>query len=418
MWPDGYIREFALNKITNGSNNLALKLIMLRLNDWSKPVHLAALNKFFTKLPDIKKEVAIELVPNLATLRTSCRHLEKQHYQKICDQLLKKIDSKTVCNLLTNPVKPATERRSMAEIMWFSELENEHDILKALLQTPDSYIRFHTLRKIVPKLPLKLQEELILNLPNTNWAPVKIERLNVLKRINAPRLKDALIQALSDSSGTVRQFAQYYLAKESFDFTSHYQNLLEASDPKTSANALKGLATMNSKIAAPIIEKWLKSNSKCQLVTALYLIANVDPEEHTETIHQALRHPLNQIKRAAYHAALKLKDRSQFLEMAIAPEHHICTQTYATKLLLSSERWISFNAALKLLSHDKEKIQSMAKQYIGRFNNSLFHTFTKPSKQLQEEILKQLNNPNLSLEKQTLKDLEFRLKGYLDNKNV
>ena len=60
----------------------------------------------------------------------------------------------------------------------------------------------------------------------------------------------------------------------------------------------------------------------------------------------------------------------------------------------------------------------MAKQYIDRFNNRLFHTFTKLSKQLQEEILKQLNNPNLPLEKQTLKELEFRLKGYLDNKNV
>ena len=120
------------------------------------------------------------------------------------------------------------------------------------------------------------------------------------------------------------------------------------------------------------------------------------------------------MKRAAYFAAQHLKDYSAFENIATAPENKLRTQVYATKLLLSGERWYAFSMALKLLSHDKERIQSIARYYINRFSKNLFQTWTKPTKDLQKAILEKLADPKLPIEKETLEELNFKLKAYIE----
>ena len=109
-----------------------------------------------------------------------------------------------------------------------------------------------------------------------------------------------------------------------------------------------------------------------------------------------------------------LKTIPHLRTISTAPENGLRTQVYATKLLLSGERWYAFSTALKLLSHDKERIQSIARYYINRFSKNLFQAWTKPTKDLQKAILEKLADPKLPLEQKTIEELNFKLKAYIE----
>lgn len=256
---NGYIREYALTKLTEIQNPETLPYFIFRLADWVENVRITAHNSFKTFL---KPENSKYIVENL-----------NQFYWL---QQVERVDLKPIYNEVIHFLTIENRKYILENLNQFNE-KSVRIIAKEFIQIADityqelSYFINHK-SLIVRHISLKRFElfdhNQIQKFLNEKAAKIRYETLYLLK--DSPGFEKIIEQYIVDESALIRNFARFTLRNKNINFIEIYhQNLIKK---ENIIGSICGLAELNAKEYESLINDYLYSkNVKIKKIAFLAL---------------------------------------------------------------------------------------------------------------------------------------------------
>lgn len=240
--PSGQFRERGLR--TAGSLPPAIEtgLMLVRANDWAKPVRALAVDRMESALARLAPEDRIPMVPLVARLRKCGRLGNPAGIETWFERLAESLDE--AAWLRAWSLSRGEERRSYLELLKRSDRLPGPVIRAALLGSNDRSALMWYVKGVLPRLNETDRSEATAAIARSRAVPVR--KYWLLERIESDPSGAAaeLVDVLTDRSRSLRHFARFHLARLSpMDFEAHYQAAL--ANPAAEPWALRGLSEVS-----------------------------------------------------------------------------------------------------------------------------------------------------------------------------
>ncbi len=405
---NGYVREKAVIELGKLNHGESIPFILFRLSDWVKVVRSKAIHIFNTQF--IRKEFVDNLVINLSII-TQFDDIHRTDLSQIKNDILHFLihDQKEEISKKFKK-HPEKERRILAQNI--SEKNFEKRDFELFLSDKHFLIRILCLNHF--DLLSATQNKSLLE---DKSGKIRMATLDSFNK-NDTEFSKILPSFIADTSGTVRQFAKYYLKNSNLNFEEIYLENLE--NNKQIIGSLLGLREMNAKEHTEKIASFLEHSSIRVIKTAFYVLSKLDRDK-------------------AYHFALQNLDTERvgirnkvldFLKHYPTPEvisksRKIFYESDDEKLQLDVLKLFGKIGGYKIISDlikgsisENKKIRILAANRIQQWKKDRVNTYTNP-KQMDIEKAKNIYNIAFDIheekkyfKKNPLQDLDF----FLNNK--
>lgn len=265
---NGFVREKAVELLSNSNNPLATRYLLLRTADWVSQVREAAIKSIKTFFHSAYRETFIHELPLVEWLLYVRRVDLSELYAQIIDFITSEplsaeyikaliISDKSRLLLFTHQLK----RKGLTPDILNLILSNKNFLARALLF------------KHIPLLPTDEQQKVLLQLLQDRSAKIKLTALYAIKPF-LKQFKEEAFLLLSDESASVRELARSLMKEENINFALLYRDNLQKDD-KFLGN-LMGLSELGSKADIPIFEKYIADVSVKLQLTCLIAINRLD----------------------------------------------------------------------------------------------------------------------------------------------
>ena len=240
--PSGWIREQAVRLVKAIPEEIATSLLLVRINDWAKPVRHRAellLSPMLAKLDPDKK---MALVPLVDRLHYCGRHGNSKALEAWKISLITPFDENEWLKswLSSN----GQDRRIYLELLKQTGVVPGQAVRRALTKSNDRMALLWYLKEILPRLEGHDRSEATQMISRSRAVPVRREWLGRLIEIDPEKAVTSLMETLTDPSRSLRHFARFHLARMApINFAAHYRSKLASPGPE--AIALRGLTEVS-----------------------------------------------------------------------------------------------------------------------------------------------------------------------------
>ena len=241
--PSGWIREKAVNFIEALPEPVAVSLLLVRINDWARPVRQRSEPKLSSLLATLGSSEKMALVPLVDRL-SYCGRLENSNALEAWRiSLITPFDENEW--LKSWHRSEGRDRRVYLELLKQTGRIPGNAVREALLKSNDRMALLWYLKEVLPKLEGTDRKEATGAITRSRAVPVRRVWLSHLVESHPNEVVPVLMETLTDRSRSLRHFARFHLSRLApVDFAAHYRSALDS--PWIEEVALRGLAEVSA----------------------------------------------------------------------------------------------------------------------------------------------------------------------------
>lgn len=399
--PNGYFRERCMKELAGECNSLPY--LLLRLNDWAKPVRETALRIVVQENERKTTEEFIEALPYLEKVRRGSRRtpeaidfLEQLFSERIAGGLCQ-IDLMK-CNRYELATRKYLYRLLLEQNMLSKE---EADIL--LNREKDGQCKYQLLVQILNHYPCTVAD--LEHYLSSKSSIVRQKALEQKYSMTGGYWEGAE-KLLLDKSKRVRALAAYILRKHTnMDIVAYYEARLETQDKPV---CILGIGENGTKEDASRIQKYLTDTDARVVKRTLLAINMLLGEKASDIYWNYLFCEQEIISKAAYRAIASndiCYGAGRIYEALLQCSAETAKQ-YLVRMLIQEPSWESLPYVLRLYQYEDPKLREEIRECaLGR--RSLYAKITKAE---AEEIRGLLYEPKYKIPTNLQKVIEFDLK--------
>ena len=410
--PNGHIREGAISAISNHAEPLSLVFALIRCNDWVSSIREEAKDTAFTLIQIIDPAALMDLWDLFVRSSLGQRHQGLDLVNTLFILLHQRIPKKDLLHQLKS--NSSKTRRYTAEIMWHNDDELDFSDIEALCNCSDPYICFKTIRTILPKLDQAARTQLLNQIKRKKWAPARLERLRLLVSDDKKSMKLELVNALSDRSPSIRNFARFHLKNnQRINIEQHYQKIVTSEQISTRIIALQGLHEIGSSLSANLALDFLYDINPRIVATALSILPETSIQPHESFILEKLMDDSIQVNKAAYSALCKNPPHTdKILPLLNASNVNQKHSFYLASLLLLQTQWRSVTSAIWLSRHHSNDLKQMGVSWLKNWVSGYRRPWTQPSQNDLNRIHKELSHSLPFMDERLVEEFHFLINSY------
>ncbi|MFL5343937.1 MAG: hypothetical protein ACJ8AT_04055 [Hyalangium sp.] len=405
--PDGYVREAALRGLHGRDAGPAWPFLLLRINDWVRPVREAALATAEEALPRLAPEWLVRHLPLLLRLRTGGRANHETFVEHVLERLRAPEGRGALHEHLDTLKGPAW--RMTYQLLAEGDPQNAPALLERALEGSDTAMQCWAAHHVADVFHGEALRELLARMEHSRLMPVRREAyvlyVQRIPELAGPKLREALL----DRHPAIREYAQRRLSGA--DLAGFYRESLQEG-PRLHA-ALAGLGETGRAPDATSVEPFLhhsKVRVRREAVRAYSKLAGNTAEER---MRECFVDPAPSVSRAA---AAELRRQpgwvsAPWLRRWFAPETPPHLSLGALQLSDVLSKWdaplvplAAMGAANPALA---ERALRQLKDWLARFNQD----FTQPTRP-QLQALKALVDTTPGLESALQREFAHLLQAF------
>ena len=388
----GYIREFAVRRLSERNTGSELPFLLLRLNDWVDPVYQLALAAVQERITPQYAEALVRNISLEFELERQTRH-EHGKVLTAITTLLKRQECDVA--LQQGLIAPDKTTRSLC----FQVLV-EADDARLPLSIPTKLADAHPAIRLsaarIARIMLK-EDELRALLPTMRldtFMPVRREALYACVERLPYLAPAALTTALLDPSAGIRGIARYHLRQsENSDISAFYRQVLTESVSASSLNvALSGLGETGTAADVSLILPYLAHPLAKVHRASVRAIAKLDGDNQIEALLAALT---DEKPSVAHEAREALRSRLGFvdketLQHLFQTQLHLHVKLDVLALLSALPKWDSLPFLVEAAIDEDSTLRAQAVKHLQAWFSRYNHSFTRPTTAQIERLAKAL----------------------------
>lgn len=362
----GYIREIAIEKLTETNNEKAIPFIIYRLADWVHPVKLTALKSidYFKKT-----EFIHALVENLPLFEW-LRKVERTDLNSIHSEIINFVVIKNKTYVIEH-FKSFPDRARILIAKHLSHTKTiDSNYLNILLNDKNDQVRNNTLSHFDKLTPPEIDKLL-----KDKSARVRLQTLYNLK--THEEFPKIILPFLADNAASIRHFARYTLKNNFPDFAIIYNdNLIKKLNI---VGSLSGLAETNGKNYVDSIVPYLDDNKIKIRKLAFLALKQLNNDKaydfafkHLDSQHVGIRNTIVDYFSNNATAEVLQKARTAYLNGQVELKKSML------KLFSRVGKWATIADIMIGTIDENENIRELSLGYLQRWRNKAANNFIQP----------------------------------------
>lgn len=409
--PNGYIREKAVEELSQIKDGQELPYLLIRLNDWVETIRTQARMAVNVRINSEYASVFINNLPLVLRLRT--RNRVSHHH--IVESVFGLLNLEESFQAVMDGLESSTfiTKRMCYQIALGYQNSQLQLILNKALKQSEPIIRVMACRVICDS---KLLFPSYFNcLINDRYAPIRRITLTTLAEKNQIDAIPELKKSLVDPHISVREVSRFYLnSVTEIDFANHYLDYLWGDNTKSLATALIALGEVGGPEHVEILAEYAIHVDMKIKRAALRGLSLLNCEQFLELFYIALQSDNNGLSFEGYRGLRKkahLIDSNRLFNVILkSPEIHVTK--YVVRLFAALNKWDQLRCllnALQMMNEDniRVEIKAQLRKWISSFNRSVQ---AKPSSFNVEEVNKLLDRFQQDLGEKVVKNIKFMLR--------
>lgn len=405
--PNGYFREKCMLALKD--DETSLPYIALQLNDWAAPVRDTAYRILTERLPDIRTDTAVEMLPFIEQAKRGERYQIWQLHEAehtVTRKILRHPDEISLDRI--RDYIPAT-RRLLYKILILPDVLSKEAARRLFEREKNGNEKALIISRILKYYDCS-EEELIRFMKDKS----PIVRKKALE-IRYERFGDAwpgLETCLLDNARGIRSDACYILRRHTdFDILSFYKSALHTPQE---AVAILGIGENGAKKEADLLTEYLYADTPKLVKFAMKSLSSLGAPRLDEIYWQYLDDADVTISKAAYEAVRKssIHYGAERLYQAYQNCQNCHTRKYLLYLLAQEPSWdrlpyllLLYKPYAALSGHEDKKMQMLIRRAL-----SCRGVYACISKKQADFIMEVMDMPELEIPGNTKKEILFDLK--------
>ena len=378
---NGYVREAAVTRLAALESELALALLLLRLNDWVDPVASAARDAVQHRLAPRYAAAFMDQLPLLERLGVSRRRDHGPLIGRIRALLAQPEQRDVLRRGMESPDRRV--RRHCFRLAWSDWADAGDELLRRALADPDPGVR---VASVAEERRLRRTADLDSLLPVMLADPYPAVRREALalavEQVSANA--DAFLRSsLLDRNQVVREVARFFLRRREglTAFADIYRSYLAPDTPiPTLAAALAGLGETSTAVDAPAVLPYTVHPRTTVRRAAIRALGLLDGDGHAEHLLHALHDPSGSVSATARD---QLRRRASGLQHAVAGAYRAGALPHARRhaftLLSSLGKWERLPYLLEAAADPDLDLRRIAAERLDVWIATQNRTFSPPT---------------------------------------
>ena len=396
MHPSGYVREAAVKKLKRSDTSQALTFLLIRSNDWVKPVRKAAVVEVINRATSKNAE---QFVSNLALI-DRCSSKTRGDFsmaRAAIDNLLTERPDLLIQQLSQSNFRL---RRAIYDLSSKLEKSARQHFIRLGLQDNDLLARLRTARSVAEIEDFAEKQGFVDELVNDPFYAVRLTALRLSLADSSERKEPVLRKLIVDRSRSVRQSARFHLKHEGFVSNDTYfaERYREAVANGDLVAGLYGLGECGTLDDIAIIEKHIRNERPSIASAALDSICKLSAGDQTELLLEFLKHDLPRCSRTAAHWLSNNQSplvHDACLENIGGNTLPLHVRRNSLSVSLRQNKWSALEAILAAAGENQSELHEYGKVAMSRWLHHFNRSFVQPTDIQKERIRRAIEVSNL-----------------------
>lgn len=318
LHPNGFVRQKAVEELHQVRDGKELPFLLLRLNDWVKPIRDRAARFVEPRLCDSYQQHIVDCLPLLAWL-LQCRRTEYVDLVPRAVVLL----CRSECESQLAEIAASSDRRVRRKITRLAlEIEGDHlpRLVRHLIRSNDTALRIWGAERVSRELYGAELDTALDDLRADRCMPVRRHALLALAERSAEDARSVWTETLLDRHRSLRELARCRLAPENVGgFSPFYRENLQTNPENL--YALLGLGETGSADDVPRVRTYFRSGRPALRCAAVRAISTLPGELPDPRLTDMISDDFPSVRRATQDALIlrpQLVDRERLLSIVLS----------------------------------------------------------------------------------------------------
>lgn len=360
MHPNGRIREAAVKYLAQLDEGRELPFLLLRTNDWVKPVRELARKFTLDRLHPNYASAYLSNLPLILRLE-GCRRVE---HGELIDGVGRLLASDACRAVLEDGLRSEDRDTRLACLRFLNSGGNgaRRDALIKALSDRDALIRLWAARLLLGTATGEEREKICDLLEKDRFMPIRREALQACLVAGGTRATAKLRSALFDRHRSIRDLARFHLRDE-LDAAATYREAIGASNGADLAVAIRGLGECGDKSDAKRLATYLDNPTVGIREAAVTAIGQLDARSHEESLRMAIVDTSARVSKAACAALEPLfpgKTDLQLYAPMLAAEPDPHRRRRILRLINHASKWVRISHLLAACRDTSAEVSEFA----------------------------------------------------------
>jgi len=387
---NGYVRQESVERLGKYSGPLSMAFLLLRMNDWVRPVRGVARITVLGRLYEARQGDRgrfDELLQNLG-LAQNIERWGREDNGVIREAIESTLASQPVNEMLAqaNKTKVGARQLRLFRRALQHHPEARQEILERGLTARNGAVRFWAAREAIRCLSSEELSQFIGAMQQDSLAIIRYEAVFALATKLHPNDQSILIPFLVDPSPDVRFLAAYYLEKLKFDVRNHYLEILNQVSGPALAAVIAAIGTRGKPGDEQLIKQFCEHSDVAVRSAAVFARGKLQRDTDVSWILVALR---DSHKLVVREAARQLEARVHIITPRVfddwlASETRISMRRQALRIGAKMERWEALGFLLRIAAQEDPALHYDVEREMRRWLQQFVDWYATPnSEQLQ-----------------------------------
>ncbi len=376
---DGHVRETAVRKLSEWNSGSELPFLLIRANDWARPVRTVAEKALRYRLtPGYAGHFIANL--HLALRLEFCGRSEHAPLIQSIAALLRLPECRHHLEIGASSGDRATRR---ACLQMAAELDGPErfSILTAALTDSDGLMRLLACRHLLPDISTNELPKIVEALKRDPFMPVRKEAIQTLAQRAPEVATPLLLDALLDRHTSMRELSRFYLQKScNFDAAAFYRERMTATNDGKLVGIIQGLGETGVADDIHRIRPFVEFTEARHRKAALYALSRIGPDTLLETFVTALAdlHPgvSNEACKALLPRAHRLDPKP--ISALLQDTEPVHVRRNALKLAFRLSKWTALPILLEV-STGESNVAVQARKFLYSWLYSSTRAYPAPT---------------------------------------
>ena len=377
---NGFVREKALTRLADVRTGLELPFLLLRLNDWVRPIHEAAAAALLTRLTPNYAAAFVRCLPLLFDQEDPRRRDHGLWLQDVSALLRRPECEPALWDGLSRGERAV--RRLCFRLLAESDHVPLEQVVQEALADPDAGLRRTAAVRGRNSLGADAFQALLPRLRRDPSPSVRREALQGAVERLPEQAEAELRAALLDGHASLREMAQFYLKRRhDVDTAAFYRTALATGEAPTLVAALGGLGEAGTASDAALVLPSLAHPLTRVRKAAVRALGRLDGDAHIGLVLAALEDSspgVTREARAALQPRLSLVDPEAAWQAFVSREP-LHVRLALLSLLAQMDRWVGISYLVRASADGSEVVRDKAKEQTKLWVYGRMSSFTRPT---------------------------------------
>jgi len=377
---NGYVRHEAVRLLSRIHDGSELPFLLIRQNDWVKPISADAREAVRSRLKDDNLPAFLRCLPLVVHLLKLRRHDHSQVVHQVVEMLLPPDKDDSLKEVLRSSNRDV--RREILRIALDLDGEHQTRVVSRGLDSTDAVARYWSACRVRRRRPLENTPQIIQRLQQDRYMPVRREGMSLEAEVHPDRSQEVWQRALLDVNASIRDLARFHLQKVSgFNGAEFYRHWLATKGP--SIAAISGLGETGDSSDLALLRGFLKSDLPSWRQTAVRGLAALGKEAVAPELAGCLRDESTGVIREAGSKLTPLVNSvpgEMLLDIVWEGNSEQARQT-ALRLIFEKGKWDGLPWLIRAADHRDASVAKKAQSFIESLCEKAFGTLENSGSQ-------------------------------------